>query len=228
MNKKYYLALALLLIPLLILTACGGGSVTTSAAPTTTPPPVTTSPPTTTPPATTPPPTTTPSPTPSPTPTPTPTPSPTPVIFTLSSSTFEDGGEMPRECGFFNGNVSPQLAWSGAPEGTQSFVIIMEDISAQLFTHWVVYNIPTNITELPAGLPFTTNLDNGALQGINDFLTMGYGGPTPPAGVHSYVIKIFALDTMLNLLSGPNKLQVEDAMIGHILGQLQILGTYAA
>lgn len=96
-------------------------------------------------------------------------------------------------------NLSPELHWSGAPEGTQSFALMVHDPDAPTgsgFWHWIVYNIPADVDHLPAeaGDPKKPGLPKGALQGRTDFGTPGYGGPCPPPGkVHHYHFKLFAL-----------------------------------
>lgn len=227
MNRKYLLVvMVMVLLPVLILTGCGGGTATTTS-PTTTTPPTTT--PTTTPPTTTTttPPTTTPTTTPPPTTT---TETTTPVVFTLTSTSFEDGEEIPREHGLYTGNKSPQLSWSGAPEGTVSFVLIVEDPDATIgvFTHWVVFNIPADVFELAEGQPLTESLPCGALQGMNDFSTLGYGGPAPPFGVHRFYFHLYALDITLDMLPLATHQQIRLAMEGHMIDEVVLMGTYAA
>jgi Raf kinase inhibitor-like YbhB/YbcL family protein len=130
-------------------------------------------------------------------------------------------------------NRSPELSWSGAPAGTESFVLIFEDtdIPRGPFTLWVVYNIPSDVLELAEGQPVTPTLSNGAVQGTNDYGRLGYAGPNPLWGVaHNYYFKLYALDTMLDLSSGAsgsevlnamNGPKVLSAMDGHILGQVE-------
>lgn len=114
-------------------------------------------------------------------------------------------GKTLSEDQVFNGfgckgkNVSPELHWSGAPEGTKSFALMVHDPDAPTgsgFWHWVVYNIPADVDHLPAeaGDPKKPGLPKGAVQGRTDFGTPGYGGPCPPPGKpHHYHFKLFAL-----------------------------------
>jgi Raf kinase inhibitor-like YbhB/YbcL family protein len=96
-------------------------------------------------------------------------------------------------------NLSPELHWSGAPEGTKSFALMVHDPDAPTgsgFWHWIVYNIPADVDHLPseAGDPKKPGLPKGAVQGRTDFGTVGYGGPCPPPGKpHHYHFKLFAL-----------------------------------
>ena len=142
----------------------------------------------------------------------------------LTSSAFEDGGEIPRECGYKNGNKIPHLTVSGIPEGTKSLSLIMDDPDAmepagKVWVHWVMWNIDPTNTEL-----FVENLTR---EGMTDFGEVGYGGPAPPDKRHTYVFKLYALDSELDLPDKSTKADVEKAMEGHIIEQTQLTGTYA-
>ena len=146
----------------------------------------------------------------------------------LTSSDFSHGGEIPRECGYKNGNQEPLLTISGIPEGTESLALIMDDPDAmgaigKVWVHWVMWNIwPSNMTLIPDD-PF-----NGATVGMTDFGKAGYGGPAPPDKRHTYVFKLYALDCELELAGAEaTKADVEKAMEGHIIEQTQLTGTYA-
>jgi len=146
----------------------------------------------------------------------------------VTSTAFKDGGAIPipHTC---NGlNISPPLAWDGAPAGTESFAIICDDPDAgyKTFTHWVVYNIPKTAASLPEKVPTNPQLQNGTVQGFNDFKKIGYRGPCPPTGTHRYFFKVYALNTTLLLLGDIDKAKLEDAMKGRILAQGQITGTF--
>jgi len=141
----------------------------------------------------------------------------------LTSSAFSDGGEIPREYGYKNGNKVPPLTVSGIPEGTESLALIMDDPDAmgavgKVWVHWVVWNINTNQDEIT---------DNSGSQGMTDFGEVGYGGPAPPDKRHTYVFKLYALDCRLDLSNESTKADVEKAMEGHIIEQTQLTGTYA-
>lgn len=149
--------------------------------------------------------------------------------FTLKSSAFSDGARIPKLYTCDDRDLSPPLAWSGAPQGTQSFALIVEDPDAPggTFIHWVIYNLPGSLTELGEGVPRKERLDNGALQGINDFGFIGYRGPCPPRGKpHRYFFILRALDAQLTLGPGATKAQLEQAMQGHILAEARLMGTY--
>jgi hypothetical protein len=94
------------------------------------------------------------------------------------------------------------------------------------WVHWVIYNIPPGTRTFPGGVPPNQVLENGALQGTNDFRRIGYGGPCPPGGEHRYYFKLYALDRMLDLKAGASKAELLAAMEGHVLSECQIMGTY--
>ena len=141
----------------------------------------------------------------------------------LTSSAFSDGGEIPRECGYKNGNKAPPLTINGIPDGTKSLALIMDDPDAmepagKVWVHWVVWNID----------PTTTELENLTEEGMTDFGEEGYGGPAPPDKRHTYVFKLYALDCNLDAFPyNETKADVEKAMEGHIIEQATLTGTYA-
>jgi len=139
----------------------------------------------------------------------------------LTSSAFSDGGEIPRECGYKHGNEEPPLSSSGIPEGTKSLALIMDDPDAmepagKVWVHWVVWNIVGSTIDLKK-----------CHQGMTDFGEVGYGGPAPPDKRHTYVFKLYALDSILDLPEGSTKSELEKAMEGHIIEQTTLTGTYA-
>ncbi|MCS7312501.1 MAG: YbhB/YbcL family Raf kinase inhibitor-like protein [Acidobacteria bacterium] len=148
----------------------------------------------------------------------------------LSSRSFQDQQAIPTRFTCDGTDTSPHLAWSEAPAGTQSFVLIMDDPDAPVgtFTHWVVYDIPAHQTELPEGFPKQADV-GGVKQGVNDFRRVGYGGPCPPKGHgrHRYFFKLYALDVpTLGLPGGARRTEVEARMRGHVLAEAQCMGTY--
>jgi Raf kinase inhibitor-like YbhB/YbcL family protein len=178
----------------------------------------------------TPAPTPTPPVTPTPTPAPTPTarPTPTPVTFQLASSAFAPSEPIPSRYTCEGEDLSPPLTWSGAPAGTRSFALIMEDPDAPggTFVHWVVYNLPASVTSLPEGIRSDSDLPQGAVHGQNSWGRNTYGGPCPPRGPHRYFFTLYALDRQLALAPGATKEALLRAMEGHILAQAQLMGTY--
>lgn len=147
--------------------------------------------------------------------------------FAITSSAFADGAEMPVKYTDDGQNVSPPLVWSRGPAGTVSFALIMDDLDAGNFTHWVVYNLPSGLCGLPEAVPRDEKLDGKALQGKNGGRAVGYFGPSPPKGSpHRYSFTLYALDKSLDLAAGASKEQVLQAMEGHILAQSQLIGVY--
>jgi len=146
----------------------------------------------------------------------------------LTSPAFGEGEMIPAEYTADGRDVSPPLEWSGAGEGTKSYALINDDPDAPMGTwvHWVVYNLPADVTRLEENVLPEETLANGAHQGTTDFGRIGYGGPAPPSGTHRYFFKVYALDTMLDLPTGATKSQVESVMEGHILAEGQLMGKY--
>ena len=153
------------------------------------------------------------------------------MAFAFTSLAFTEGSAIPAKYSCDGADVSPPLAWSDAPPGTVSFALIADDPDAPAGTwvHWVLYNLPATVTELPENVAKVETLDlGGARQGRNDFHRPGYGGPCPPPGpAHRYCFKLYALDTALKLRSAAQKKDLEAAMQGHTLGMAQLAGTYA-
>lgn len=147
----------------------------------------------------------------------------------VTSTAFKNMEPIPSDYTCDGRNVSPPLAWSGAPPATKSFVLIVDDPDAPggVWTHWVVFNLLADTSELAEGMDKSQYIAGNAKQGLNDFKHLGYGGPCPPGGKpHRYVFKLFALDAMLDLKPGSSKKQVEAAMANHIVAQGQLVGTY--
>jgi len=141
----------------------------------------------------------------------------------LTSDAFSDGNEIPRKCGYKNGNKITPLTVSGIPEGTKSLALIMDDPDAmgavgKIWVHWVAWNIDPTKTELELAK---------STEGMTDFGEVGYGGPAPPDKRHTYVFKLYALDCKLRIDVESTKAELEKAMEGHIIEQTQLTGTYA-
>ena len=152
--------------------------------------------------------------------------------LTLRSASFADEASIPAKFTCQGDDVSPALSWSGAPAGTRSFALVVDDPDAPdprapktTWVHWVVYNLPPETGALAEGVQ-ATNLPDGAREGVNDWKRTGYNGPCPPVGRHRYFHKLYALDIVLPALERPTKKQLEDAMRGHILAEAQLIGTY--
>jgi Raf kinase inhibitor-like YbhB/YbcL family protein len=151
----------------------------------------------------------------------------------VNSSSFAKGGAIPMKYTEYADGVSPALSWSPVPNA-KSYAIVMEDPDAKPvtpFVHWLVWNIPANITSLPEGVQEQPRLTEpeGVLQGRTTRGSMGWTGPRPPAGdpAHHYHFQVYALDTVLDVAWGAERDQLLDAMKGHVLAKGELVGTYA-
>lgn len=152
--------------------------------------------------------------------------------LSIDSPAFTNEGEIPSVYTCEGRDISPALTWTGAPEGTQSFALIVDDPDApdpeapkMTYVHWVLYNIPSSARELSMGVA-PADLPTGTKEGLNDWKRTGYGGPCPPIGRHRYYHKLYALDTVLPDLGTPTKDKLLGAMEGHVLGEAVLMGTY--
>ena len=146
----------------------------------------------------------------------------------VTSTAFKEGGLIPSKFTCDGDNLSPELSWSGVPDNTKSFAIVCDDPDAPSgdWVHWVIYNIPPDVKELTENTTKDKTLDNGSMQGKNDFGKTGYDGPCPPGGTHRYYFRVYALDTMLDTEPGLTKNELLRAMQSHILDQMTLLGKY--
>jgi hypothetical protein len=154
------------------------------------------------------------------------------MALTIGSSSFANQGEIPKKHTCEGQDLSPALSWSGAPAGTKSLVLIVDDPDApdpkapkMTWVHWVLYDLPAQSTGLPEGVRKDA-LPKGSREGFNDWKKAAYGGPCPPVGRHRYFFKLYALDVVLGALDHPSKADVERAMKGHVLAQATLVGTY--
>jgi Raf kinase inhibitor-like YbhB/YbcL family protein len=147
-----------------------------------------------------------------------------PEAFTLTSTAFSDGGAIPRRFSCDGEDVSPDLAWTGAPDGTTALVLEVIDPDARDFVHWLVYDMTgTPAGGLPAGV---SSSPDAPPQGTNSFGKRGYGGPCPPSGTHHYRFTLSALDAVLELTGAPRIDALRAAMAGHVLAEATLTGTY--
>ena len=140
--------------------------------------------------------------------------------ISAASDAFVHGRLMPVRYTCLGEDISPAVNWTRAPNGTRSFAVMVEDQNAPggVFTHWLVYRIPGNQTELPEGIPTENETALGIRQGINGFGTIGYRGPCPPEGSsHMYVLRVYALDTLVTLEGGADRETFDAAVKGHVL-----------
>jgi len=150
------------------------------------------------------------------------------MVIKVKSPVFDEGEPIPTRYTCSGVDVSPPLSWTLLPENTVSIAIICEDPDAPggLWTHWVIFNLPGDTAGLEEHIMGREILDNGAVQGMNDFGRVGYGGPCPPGGTHRYFYKVYALDMELDLTPRSSRAELLEAMEGHILDQGQIMGYY--
>jgi len=153
-------------------------------------------------------------------------------MMKLTSPSFEDQKEIPKQFTCQGVDISPALEWSGMPDGTKSLVLIVDDPDApdpanpqMTWVHWVLYNIPATVNSFSEGIK-DSDLPEGTLEGLNDWKRTGYGGPCPPIGQHRYFHKLYALDIELTDLGRPTKDKLERAMEGHILSKAELIGLY--
>ncbi len=149
------------------------------------------------------------------------------MSFALKAQAFTEGAAIPSRLTCDGMNLSPQLAWTGVPSGTKSFVLIVDDPDAPggTFVHWVFFDINPKTEALPEG-PTAAKL---GVAGINDFGKSAYGGPCPPKGrgAHRYFFKLNALDIpSLGLPVGATLIQVNQKMTGHVIGTATLMGRY--
>jgi Raf kinase inhibitor-like YbhB/YbcL family protein len=154
------------------------------------------------------------------------------MALVITSSAFQPGGEIPSLHTCEGRDLSPALAWSGAPQGTRSLALVVDDPDApdpaapqRTWVHWVLYDLPPTSTGLPEAVA-PAALPAGTRQGHNDWKRTGYGGPCPPIGRHRYFFKLYALDTVLPDLGPAGKAELEKAMEGHVLARAELVGTY--
>ncbi len=146
----------------------------------------------------------------------------------LTSSAFETGGAIPKKHTGEGDDVSPAFSWSGAPDNAKSFALICHDPDAPLvtpghygFVHWVLYNIPGSVNELPEGVDTYTS-------GKNDFGKTGFGGPMPPEGhgKHHYFFWLLALDKETDLEPGLKLSELLEKVEPNVVGMNRLIGCY--
>jgi hypothetical protein len=153
------------------------------------------------------------------------------MTFVLTSVGFGAGQRIPKRYTCEAEDLSPPLAWSGAPEGTRGFVLLCDDPDAPAGTwhHWALFDIPATLTELREGFPRDAKA-HGMRQGTNDFGETGYRGPCPPRGhgTHHYHFRLLALDAeKLSAKDRARCKEVEAAARPHALATAELVGTYS-
>jgi Raf kinase inhibitor-like YbhB/YbcL family protein len=146
----------------------------------------------------------------------------------IKSSAFVEGGMIPSKYTCDERDISPPLEWKDVPDETKSFALICDDPDAPggTWVHWVIYNMPSNMSRLDENAKPEPESENGIIQGNNSWSKTGYGGPCPPSGTHRYYFKLYALDSMLSLKPKASKEQLLKAMKGHVLTEAQLIGKY--
>jgi len=154
------------------------------------------------------------------------------MALNLRSPAFEHGREIPARHTCQGEDVSPALAWSGVPAGARSLVLVVDDPDAPdprapttTWVHWVLYDLPAASSGLPEGVA-SQALPAGTREGLNDWKRTGWGGPCPPIGRHRYFFKLHALDAPLGDLRSPTKARLLAAMKGHVVEEVELVGTY--
>jgi Raf kinase inhibitor-like YbhB/YbcL family protein len=148
------------------------------------------------------------------------------MTFTIESPAFRNGGEIPAKYARDGDNVSPPLIWSGAPDGTRSYLLVVDDPDAPsgTFRHWALYDVAADQGSLPEGVE-----GGPAGVGINDFGNAGYDGPQPPRGhgVHHYHFRLEALDVEKLDLGGATRIKdIVQAAKSHVLDETELVGTF--
>jgi len=163
-------------------------------------------------------------------------PAPVPVLFSMTTTAFADGTDIPAKYTQAGNQTSPAIMWMNVPAGTVTFLLHMHDLEVsrnhtsddQL--HWIVWNIPGSATGLPEGVPMGAQLQNGAYQ----LSATGavYRGPGAPAGGprHHYTFELYALDTKIDVQPGTDAFETRTSIMkaiqGHILGKAVYMGLF--
>lgn len=144
--------------------------------------------------------------------------------FTLESAAFKLNAMIPVQYTCNGADTSPPLLWHNAPPKTKSFALLVDDRDAPngTWSHWIIFNIPPNVTNLDAG----SSVPAGAASGKNSWGGLGYRGPCPPVGAHTYVFKLYALDNVLNLAAGADHDTVQQMITSHVIGTAELVGLY--
>jgi len=159
---------------------------------------------------------------------------PPPTPMGLTSSSFTDGGIIPDKYTQASAApVSPALAWTNTPAGTQSFALIVDDPDTALqhttneVLHWAAFNIPATATSLPESVPNEATLPDGTIQPLNTGKKNGFMGPGARGNVyHHYTFQLYALDTKLSLGPDATRAQIMAAMDGHVLAKAVLVGRF--
>ena len=141
--------------------------------------------------------------------------------LTITSPIFKNNGTIPDKYTCDGDDINPPLEIEGLPDNTRSLVLIVDDPNSVIgtFVHWIVWNIHPEEKIVEESVP--------GVEGLNDFGRHSYGGPCPPSGTHRYFFRVYALDIKLNLEKNSRRVDVERAMVGHVLAKGEIVGLYS-
>ena len=145
----------------------------------------------------------------------------TETTLALRSEAFDDGASIPVRYTCDAEDVSPPLVWDGVPEQAGAFALVVRDVDADGFVHWVLTDIPANVTSLPDGMG-----DTVGIAGRNDFGRVGWGGPCPPSGQHRYEFTLYAMTAPLQLDGAPDADEVDRALGANLLAEARLTGVY--
>jgi Raf kinase inhibitor-like YbhB/YbcL family protein len=148
----------------------------------------------------------------------------------LLSTAIEEGEPIPKRHTCEGEDISPEFYWEGAPRETRAFVLILHDPDAPRdngFTHWLLYDIPPDVTHIREDFPKQAPTADSGLQGKNDYGKLGYAGPCPPSGRHRYFARLYALRKQLGLPPGATPIEVRLALEGKVIEQAELMGTFA-
>jgi Raf kinase inhibitor-like YbhB/YbcL family protein len=148
----------------------------------------------------------------------------------LTSSSFEADSALPAKYTCDGVGVSPALAWTEPPDGTQGFALVVDDpdVPTKTVVHWLIYDLPPATRALPEGVPTKAKLPDGSRQGKNVAGKVGYTGPCPQKGgaAHHYFFKLYALDYQTGLKPKATAADLEKAIKGHILAQAELIARF--
>ena len=147
----------------------------------------------------------------------------------LTSPSFNEGELIPSKYTCDGKNISPALKWDKPSNEIKRFALIVEDPDSPggTFVHWIIYNIPANVTSFQEDVTPIKNIPDEVLIGTNNFGHIGYGGPCPPSGTHRYYFRIYGLNSAVHLEAGAEKGDLMRAMQKYIIAEGELMGKYS-